>query len=305
MFAARYLAPIAAGLLILNAIGCGSGKSAAELKAFEAEHPLGPFEGSEGEFSTTESGLKYRITREGTGDTPSETDIVEVHYQGKLVDGTEFDSSYKRKQSIQFMLQEVIAGWTEGLQLVSKGGQIDLIIPSQLAYGPVGQGDIPPDSTLYFTVELLDFKAAPQPPKEQDAGDSTGTDTRNFESDDPLGPFAGTEGEFATTDSGLKYRIVREGGGTKPKASDAVKVHYEGKFGNGNIFDSSYADDQPITFPLNMVIAGWTEGMQLVGEGGKIELIVPSEIGYGTSGRGPVPPNATLYFTVELLKINP
>ena len=90
---------------------------------------------------------------------PSATDRVEVHYSGKLVDGTEFDSSYKRNEPIVFGLNQVIPGWTEGLQLIGKGGKVKLFIPSKLGYGERGaRGVIPPNATLVFDVELLDIK---------------------------------------------------------------------------------------------------------------------------------------------------
>jgi peptidylprolyl isomerase len=309
MAVARYLAPFAAAMMIVFAVGCGSGKSAAELKAYEAEHPLGPFEGTDGEFTTTDTGLKYRITREGTGAKPAVTGAVEVHYEGKLADGTEFDSSYKRQRPAEFGLQDVVAGWTEGLQLVAKGGQIDLIIPSELGYGPSGGGPIPPDATLYFTVELLDIKQPPQSPETPESADPAGIDPAIPKSTTPpgLGPFADTEadGKFLTTGSGMMYRITRQGKGKKPKATDTVSVHYAGTFADGKEFDSSYKRNEPTEFPLNGVIRGWTEGLQLVGEGGKIQLILPSNLAYGPRGKGSIPANSILYFTVELLKINP
>ncbi|AMV19874.1 FKBP-type peptidyl-prolyl cis-trans isomerase [Planctomyces sp. SH-PL14] len=104
--------------------------------------------------------------------------------------------------------------------------------------------------------------------------------------------------------SGLKYRILREGKGAKPTASDTVEVNYHGWLDNGNVFDSSYARKESISFPLGGVIPGWTEGMQLVGEGGMIELEIPPELGYGAQGAGrDVPPNATLHFIVELIDV--
>jgi FKBP-type peptidyl-prolyl cis-trans isomerase len=140
-----------------------------------------------------------------------------------------------------------------------------------------------------------------------DGSESTSTDLAAIQADNPLGPFAGSEadGEFSTTDSGLKYRIVREGKGMKPKATDKVRVHYEGKLADGKEFDSSYKSNEPAKFLLSGVVRGWTEGLQLIAEGGKIELIIPSKLGYGSGGRAPIPGGATLYFTVELLKINP
>lgn len=110
---------------------------------------------------------------------------------------------------------------------------------------------------------------------------------------------------FTTTASGLKYRILRAGTGAKPKATDKVKVNYHGWLDNGKKFDSSYDRKEAISFPLNRVIAGWTEGMQLVGEGGMIELEIPSKLGYGPNGTpdGTIPGGATLHFLVELLKV--
>ncbi len=106
---------------------------------------------------------------------------------------------------------------------------------------------------------------------------------------------------LAPTGTGLKYRILRQGAGAKPSASQAVEVHYHGWLDNGKVFDSSYQRGQTISFGLNQVIPGWTEGMQLVGEGGMIELEIPPNLGYGAAGAGGViPGNATLHFLVEL-----
>lgn len=110
--------------------------------------------------------------------------------------------------------------------------------------------------------------------------------------------------KFTKTKSGLKYRILRESKGKKPAASDTVTVHYRGWLDSKQEFDSSYKRKMPATFPLNRVIAGWTEGVQLVGVGSKIELEIPSELGYGKRGAGNVvPPNATLHFVIELISI--
>ena len=98
-----------------------------------------------------------KITEAGKGDAIKATDTVKVHYTGKLPDGKVFDSSVERGQPVEFKLNQVIKGWTEGLQLVKKGGKIELVIPPELAYGKQGAGDsIPPDATLYFDVEVLD-----------------------------------------------------------------------------------------------------------------------------------------------------
>ncbi|MEQ1860115.1 MAG: FKBP-type peptidyl-prolyl cis-trans isomerase [Chthoniobacteraceae bacterium] len=108
---------------------------------------------------TTASGLQYKMVKEGTGRTPTATETVVVHYKGTTIDGKEFDSSYKRGEPAEFPLNRVIPGWTEGLQLVKEGGKALLYIPSELAYGKRGAGgDIGPDETLIFEVELLKIK---------------------------------------------------------------------------------------------------------------------------------------------------
>ena len=107
------------------------------------------------------------------------------------------------------------------------------------------------------------------------------------------------------TASGLQYRVITEGAGDAPKATDTVKVHYEGRLISGDVFDSSIARGEPVSFPLNGVIPGWSEGVQLMKVGSKFEFTIPSALAYGPSGTGPIPPTSVLVFDVELLEINP
>ena len=108
-----------------------------------------------------------------------------------------------------------------------------------------------------------------------------------------------------TTDSGLQYIVLKEGAGDSPKATDTVSVHYKGSLINGTEFDSSYSRNQPASFPVNGVIPGWTEALQLMKTGAKWKVFIPSDIAYGERGAGQqIGPNATLIFEVELLSIN-
>lgn len=107
-----------------------------------------------------------------------------------------------------------------------------------------------------------------------------------------------------TLKSGLQYEVLREGNGKMPKATDQVKCHYEGTLINGQVFDSSYKRNEPAVFPLNQVIPGWTEGLQLMQEGAKYRFYIPYILAYGESGAGgSIPPFATLIFDVELLEV--
>ncbi|MCL2210420.1 MAG: FKBP-type peptidyl-prolyl cis-trans isomerase [Treponema sp.] len=109
---------------------------------------------------------------------------------------------------------------------------------------------------------------------------------------------------ISITPSGLQYEVLVEGTGQRPSEENVVKVHYEGRLIDGSLFDNSYEYQEPVTFPLNGVIPGWTEGLQLMPVGSKYKFYIPSELGYGAYGAGAsVPPNAVLIFTVELLEI--
>ena len=133
-----------------------SAEAKAEGEAFLAENA------KKDGIEVTESGLQYNHETVGEGESPTAEDTVTVHYRGTLIDGTEFDSSYKRGEPISFPLNGVIPGWTEGLQLMKIGGKTKFFIPQELAYGarPNPNGPIPPFAALIFEVELIDIKKA-------------------------------------------------------------------------------------------------------------------------------------------------
>ena len=230
------------------------------------------------------NGLESWIIEAGEGDTPLPTDLVKVHYTGWLEDGTKFDSSVDRGKPSTFPLNRVIPGWTEGVGEMRIGEKRKLKIPAEMAYGAQGRPSIPPNSTLIFDVELIDINPYSKvPPMEELPGDAV-------------------TGDIQSSDSGLQWYDIVEGEGEAPSSSSSnVEVHYTGWLTDGTKFDSSVDRGQTITFPLNGVIPGWTEGVGSMKVGGKRKLIIPSNLGYGDRNNGPIPGGATLIFDVELI----
>jgi FKBP-type peptidyl-prolyl cis-trans isomerase FkpA len=179
--------------------------------------------------------------------------------------------------------------------LIGEGGMIELEVPSNLAYGDEGQLPfVPPKATLHFLIELLKIQDAPAPVEERSVPTSTTPGP-----DDP-----DASKEFTTTASGLKYRILRKSTALPPGPNSVVKVHYRGTLDNGSVFDTSYDLGRPLEIGVRDVIPGWTEGLQLIGERGKIELEIPPNLGYGAAGSPPkIPPNSTLHFIIELVSV--
>lgn len=360
----------------------------------------------------TASGLEIGFLKEGSKDAgPGRDDMVEVHYTGWLTDGTKFDSSRDRGQPATFGVGQVIAGWTEGLQLMTPGARCKLVIPGNLAYGEEGRPPtIPQNATLVFDVELLKVTRMPKlrpankeaqkelvvkTPKPGAAADapaeehvvrweslqegkgdallasdgvalryaiwkaggelvdcserqmnhrlSGAVDSLPFpflrdlaaqcklgsivraEVPQKLFPNVGSDtvwelevtgvnklpvfraldaAKTVTTQSGLQYEVIAAGEGSSPKADSLVSVHYTGWLTDGKLFDSSHARGMPAEFPLNRVIPGWTEGVQLMKPGAKYLFSIPGKLAYGERGSPPkIPGNATLVFFVELLEV--
>ena len=225
----------------------------------------------------TASGLAYKTLSPGTGDAhPVAESKVKVHYTGWTTDGKMFDSSVVNGKPIDFPLNRVIAGWTEGLQLMTKGEKAMLWIPEALAYqGRPGA----PAGMLVFEVELLDWTDPPKTPED----------------------VAAAPADAKKTASGLAYKVIKPGtGSTKPTATSRVEVHYSGWTTDGKLFDSSVNRGRTATFPLNGVIAGWTEGLQLMVEGEQTRFWIPVELAYKNQ---PGKPPGMLVFDVELVAI--
>ncbi len=231
----------------------------------------------------TKSGLVYEYFRLGDGETIANGDEVTLHYIGKLDNGKKFDNSYERGRPLTVKVGQgnVISGWDSGLKLFRKGDRVMLRIPPDLAYGDRNLGDIPPNSTLIFEMDILDVKKKGIYYMD------------NLKGRDTL-----------KTASGLKYIKIKEGKGTNIAAGQMAKVHYDGVLLNTKKFDSSYDKGEPFMFTVGKgeVIKAWDEILPLMNKGTKYRLIVPPTLGYGEKGLPPdIPANATLVFDLELL----
>ena len=222
----------------------------------------------------TASGLATKVVKPGTGkDHPGKDEVVTVDYTGWTTDGKMFDSSVARGKPATFAVNRLIPGFGEGLQLMVLGETRRFWIPESLAYkGQQGK----PAGTLVFDVTLIDMPTrAPADVKAPPA-------------------------DAKRTPSGLAYKVLTPGTGTRhPKKVDEVTVHYTGWTTDGKMFDSSVARGAPATFPLDQVIPGWTEGVQLMVEGEKMRFWIPQNLAY----QGKQPPFGMLVFDVELIRI--
>ena len=234
----------------------------------------------------TPSGLKSRVLQAGQGEVkPKATDVVRVHYTGWDKTGKMFDSSVTRGQPAVFPLNRVIPGWTEGVGQMLVGEKRRLWIPAEMAYGEKPQRPGAPAGDLVFDVELLEI--LPPPPEVKTPED-----------------VAAAPADATTTASGLAYKLLATGKGTDaPTATSVVEVHYSGWTTDGKLFDSSVKRGIPATFPLNGVIPGWTEGLQLMKVGQRMRFWIPGKLAYGDTPSRPGAPAGTLVFDVELLKI--
>jgi len=222
----------------------------------------------------TSSGLVTKVLQPGKGkDHPTLEDVVTVHYTGWTTDGKMFDSSVVRGKPASFGLNRVIAGFTETLQLMVPGEKRRAWIPESLA----NKGQREPKGMLVFDIELIDIPNRPPPDVKAPPADAT------------------------TTASGLAYKILQEGiGGRRPRANSSVTVDYTGWTTDGKMFESSVVNGQSAAVAVDGVIAGWTEGLQMMVEGEKVRFWIPEKLAY----KGVRAPYGMLVSDVELIKIN-
>ncbi len=255
---------------------------------------------NEPEVKTLPSGLKYLEERIGDGREAKEGDLVTIQVQGWIVkDSTDLFSdwtsdstkhaykildTYSFGKEIKFVLgkDSFIKGSDEGIIGMKAGGVRSIIIPSETAYGKTGMGPIPPNTDIKLVVELIKVQ-------DQIVAKMWDVDTTKYK----------------TTESGLKYVIVKEGEGPNVEDGNVVVVHYSGYLTDGTKFDSSVERDDPFRFVVGskQVIPGWDEGVKLGKKGSKLRLVVPPELGYGGMQIEKIPPNSTLIFDIEILDV--
>lgn len=246
------------------------------------------------------SGVNYKNDSLGTGRAAKFGDLVSVHFRAWVIkDSTDIykdwskdstrqtssiGSSIEFGQPVKFKLGDsaFIKGVDEGIVGMKVGGTRTIIIPSKKAYGELGFGPVPPNSSLKVVINLVDVK------------DIIAAKMWDIDST-----------KIVTSKSGLKYVILLPGTGEKADSADLITVHYTGFLTNGKIFDSSVERDEPFKFRLKLqpVIPGWEEGIQLLAKGGKAKFIIPPALGYGAIPVGSIPPNSTLIFDVEVLNV--
>ncbi len=232
-------------------------------------------------------GILHQVVREGEGETVRWNDKVSLHYTAWLEDGTLLETSLSNPQAAMASCSAIpMTGLAMGLEVMQTGGVSRFIVPARLAYGEQGAPpQVPPGMNVIYQIEVFEVEPGPPP-----------LPTPDF--------VLPAEGELTTTESGLQYQIVSPGDAVQPTAESTVVAHYAGWFPDGLLFDSSWQRGEPTEFPLNRVIAGWTEGLQLIGVGGHVRLVIPGDLAYGERGfQLKIPPNATLVFDIRLEQV--
>jgi FKBP-type peptidyl-prolyl cis-trans isomerase FkpA len=259
----------------------------------------------------TESGIYFIENERGSGRQVRDGDIVTTHFVISTIDGPQLFSTYDNNEPIELEIGEMFdnEGITEALAMTRKGTKATVLIPSSMAYGPEGRGEmVPPYSTMLYEVEVVDVLTQEEYHKRQEQEQRERQREAQLNKAMEQGNIQKylRENDLSATPtaSGLYYIEKVKGSGSKPMPGQKVKVHYTGTLLDGTQFDSSVERGQPFEFQLGQrqVIQGWDEGIAMMNVGSKGLLIVPSNLGYGDRAAGElIPPNSTLIFEVELL----
>lgn len=249
--------------------------------------------------------LKVEVISEGKGQALKKGDQAQVDYLGQVWDGDKpFDNSFDRGEPFAVTIGGggVIEGWQKALDGQKVGSRLEVSIPPSLAYGSQGQGDIPPNATLVFVMDVVKGTTLPVSAKGTEVAQDNidlpkvGTNT------DGKAPSITVPKKAAPTK--LVSNYVIEGSGPAVKADNTVAVQYKGVlWKDGKEFDSSYSKGAPVTFPLAGVIPGWSKGLEGKKVGSRVLLVVPPDMAYGDQAQGPIPAKSTLVFSVDILAV--
>lgn len=280
----RFIAPCAAGLALALPLHAEPEVPSAPPATTTMPETPSDVKAPPADAEKTASGLFSKVIQAGKGEKkPGARDTVTVHYSGWTTDGKLFDSSSKGGKPISFALNQVIKGWTEGVQFMVEGEKRRFWIPADLAYGE-NPGGGRPGGMLVFDIELLGIKEAPKPPPTPE-------------------DVAKAPDDAEKTASGIASKVVTKGKGTEhPKAADQVKVHFSAWTTDGKLIESSVMQGSPTVFPLDRVLPGLAEGVQLMVDGEKRRLWIPGKLAFGDTPR-PGAPSGTVVFDVELIEI--
>jgi FKBP-type peptidyl-prolyl cis-trans isomerase len=255
-----------------------------ELISFEPGPKLPEFnEGNPKAQKKTKSGLVWEVIKPGTGEPLKPDETAKIKYAIWSQDGTIRTCSEMAGGAFPMKIGQTALGiFNEGLALIKEGGRCRFIVPPELAFGERGMGAaIAPNETTIWEIEVVSvMRPLPVPEFSAPAAD-----------------------KLVTTESGLKYEVIKKGEGKTPEMNKNVTVHYAGWLEDGTPFDSSFERGDTSTFKLGRVIQGWNEGLQLMQEGAIYKFVIPPELGYGAGGSPPkIPGNSTLIFYVELFE---
>ncbi len=273
-----------------------------------------------------EAGLRFYDIEPGTGDTPSLADAVSFEYTGWLEDGCMVDTSYPNPEPITAPMLNVLRGWQQGFLGMQEGGTRVFEVGPELGYGAVGfPPRIPANATLIFHMTLINRTTIAEAEATIEAEIATATAEAASASetavasgtvfpppcvngDQPDSAPAFDDIDFdrlETLNDAVRFYDIETGTGEMPDVSDVVSVEYTGWLQSGCIFDTSFDDEGPVSFPLANVIQGWQDGLSSMQEGGVRVIEIAPERAYGEQGFGQViPPNSTIIFHVELISKN-
>lgn len=249
-----------------------------DVKKAGKPHPF--VEATEGKQIEIEKGMVYEVLKEGEGDKPEADTSVVLHFTIYKDDGTLLQSSKTQGDVAKAAPSQFrFPLFQKALLKMNKGSLFRVEATKEAAFGPQPMGDI--EGTVWF-LELIDImEPLPVPEFERPS-----------------------ESELQKSDSGLQWKVVKEGKGESPKRTDTVRVHYAGRLLDGTLFDNSFSRGEPSEFPLNGVIKGWTEGLAMMKPGETRVFVIPSELAYGERGSPPnIKPNSDLMFWVELVEV--